>query len=130
MNVVVLFIDRLFEARKRCCESAKTNLDLTIFLTTMVPGELREVAAPWGSFKNDSFTTRRRRWQVRAKVSISLTPKALRVEELRAQGKSFDEAFVIADHEYTPDGLLLRRGTTDLDAVLSGGLAQMGEVQF
>lgn len=58
------------------------------------------------------------------------TPKAMRVDELRAQGKKFHVALAIADSEYTTDGLLLRRGTTDLHAALSGGLAQMGEVQI
>lgn len=61
---------------------------------------------------------------------FSLTPKANRVEQLRAQGMSFDEAFAIADREFTNDGLLPRRGATDLEAVLSCGVAQMGEVQF
>jgi len=50
--------------------------------------------------------------------------------ELCAEGKSFDEAFAIADREFTPDGLLPRRGVTSLEAALSGGVAQMGEVQF
>jgi hypothetical protein len=59
-----------------------------------------------------------------------LTPKAARLEQLRAEGKSFNEAFAIADREFTADGLLARRGTTSLEAALSGGVAQMGEVQF
>ena len=62
--------------------------------------------------------------------NFSLTPKAVRLEQLRAQGRSFDEAFAIADREFTPDGLLPRRGVTSLEATLSGGVAQMGEVQF
>ncbi|HEX3091613.1 MAG TPA: hypothetical protein VHW72_03255 [Candidatus Angelobacter sp.] len=61
---------------------------------------------------------------------VTLTPKAERLEQLRAQGKSFDEALAIADREFTPDGLLPRRGVTSLEAALSGGVAQMGEVQF
>jgi hypothetical protein len=60
----------------------------------------------------------------------TFTPKAMRVQELRAEGKSFDEAFAIADREFTLDGLLPRRGTADLDAVLSGGIQQTGQVQF
>jgi hypothetical protein len=59
-----------------------------------------------------------------------LTPKAVRLERLMAEGKSFDEAFAIADREFTVDGLLPRRGTADLDAVLSGGIEQTGQVQF
>jgi hypothetical protein len=58
------------------------------------------------------------------------TPKALRIEELRSHGMNFSEAFAIAESEYTSDGMLLKRGTTDLSAVLSRGVAQMGEVQF
>lgn len=52
------------------------------------------------------------------------------MQELRGQGMSFDEALSIADSEYTIDGLILRRGVTDLNAVLSGGVSQMGEVQL
>lgn len=58
------------------------------------------------------------------------TPKAYRVNALVAQGKSFDEAMDSADSEYTPDGMQLRRGTTDLEAALFNGLDQMGSVQF
>jgi hypothetical protein len=61
---------------------------------------------------------------------VMLTPKAFRLEHLMAEGKSFDEAFAIADREFTLDGLLPRRGTADLDAVLSGGIEQTGQVQF
>jgi hypothetical protein len=62
--------------------------------------------------------------------NAGFTPKGERVNELRAEGKSFDEAFAIADREFTVDGLLPRRGTADLDAVLSGGIEQTGQVQF
>lgn len=41
---------------------------------------------------------------------LLLTPKAKRVNELSAQGKSFDEAFAIADSEYTSDGMSLKPG--------------------
>lgn len=46
------------------------------------------------------------------RYSFELTPKALRIEELRKRhkGMSFDEAFVIADHEYTSDGLSPKPG--------------------
>jgi hypothetical protein len=64
---------------------------------------------------------------MRAKTRVSLTPKALRMNELRAAGMSFDEAFAIADRESTPDGLLLRRGVTDLSSVR---VEQTGQVQF
>jgi hypothetical protein len=36
---------------------------------------------------------------------FSLTPKALRVEELRAQGMNFNDALNVADREYTSDGM-------------------------
>ena len=65
----------------------------------------------------------------RARAAI-FTPKALRIDELIAQGKSFDEAFAIAESEYTSDGMLLKREPKDMLAALSGGLSQMGEVQF
>jgi hypothetical protein len=66
---------------------------------------------------------------------FELTPKAARVEKLRAQfraagkneAKSFDEAFAIADREFTPDGLLPRRGVTSLDSVR---IEQTGQVQL
>jgi hypothetical protein len=41
---------------------------------------------------------------------VSPTPKALRIEELRHQGMCFDDAFAIADAEYTSDGLSLKPG--------------------
>jgi hypothetical protein len=44
------------------------------------------------------------------RMELSLTPKAKRIDELRAQGMSFDEAFAIADSEYTSDGLSLKPG--------------------
>jgi hypothetical protein len=66
----------------------------------------------------------------RGDIAFIFTPKAIRMEQLRSQGKSFDEAFAIADREFTSDGLLSRRGVANLDAVLSGGLAQMGEVHI
>lgn len=40
----------------------------------------------------------------------SPTPKAMRVQELRAQGMSFDDAFEIADSEYSNDGITLKPG--------------------
>jgi hypothetical protein len=43
-----------------------------------------------------------------ARCCLSLTPKALRVDILIAQGKSFDEAFAIADSEYSIDGMSLK----------------------
>lgn len=58
------------------------------------------------------------------------TPMAMRIQVLRGQGKSFDEALAIAESEYTSDGMSLKQGTTNLNAVLSAGLPQMGEVQF
>lgn len=41
---------------------------------------------------------------------VSLTPKAMRVQELRGQGMSFDEAFAIADSEYSSNGMALKPG--------------------
>ena len=58
------------------------------------------------------------------------TPMAMRIQVLRGRGMSFDKAFAIAESEYSSDGMLLKRGTTDLNAILHGGVAQMGEVQF
>lgn len=43
-------------------------------------------------------------------IFVSLTRKAVRMEHLMAAGKSFDEAFAIADREYTSDGLSLKPG--------------------
>jgi hypothetical protein len=57
----------------------------------------------------------------------TFTPKARRVDELRVLGKSFDEAFAIADREFTPDGMLPGRGVTSLDSVR---IEQNGMVQF
>lgn len=37
-----------------------------------------------------------------------LTPKAVRMEHLMAEGMSFDVAFAIVDLEYTRDGLSLK----------------------
>lgn len=39
------------------------------------------------------------------KQYVSLTLKAMRVQQLRAEGHSFDEAFEIADSEYTINGM-------------------------
>jgi hypothetical protein len=58
---------------------------------------------------------------------VMLTPKAVRLEHLMAEGKSFDEAFAIAGREFTLDGLLPRRGVTSLDSVR---IEQTGQVQF
>lgn len=53
---------------------------------------------------------------------VSLTPKALRLDELLAQGMSFDEALTIADSEYSSDGVTLKSSdvspTTRRTAVL------------
>lgn len=68
--------------------------------------------------------------EVNEELAEIFTPKALRLQELVGDGMSFDEAFAIADREFTADGLLPRRGTTSLEAVLAGGVSQMGEVQF
>jgi hypothetical protein len=38
-------------------------------------------------------------------IFVSFTPKAQRLNELRAQGIEFEEAFAIADSEYTSDGM-------------------------
>jgi hypothetical protein len=62
-----------------------------------------------------------------------LTPKAVRLERLMAEGKSFDEAFAIADREYTSDGMSLKPpfdGAGASNAILASGVAQMGEVQL
>jgi hypothetical protein len=63
---------------------------------------------------------------------VMLTPKAVRLEWLMAEGKSFDEAsfnkaFAIADREFTSDGMSLKPDATN--AVLASGVPQMGEVQ-
>jgi hypothetical protein len=63
-------------------------------------------------------------------VFLSPTPKAMRVKELCGQGMSFDEAFAIADREYTSDGMALKPAFISDAAVLSAGVPQMGEVQF
>jgi hypothetical protein len=57
----------------------------------------------------------------------TFTPKAERLNALLAEGKSFDEAFAIADREFTSDGMLPRRGVTSLDSVR---IEQDGMVQF
>lgn len=49
---------------------------------------------------------------MQAKTTVSPTPKAMRVQELRGQGMSFDEAFAIADREYTSNGMALKPGAT------------------
>jgi hypothetical protein len=59
---------------------------------------------------------------------FALTPKTARVEQLRAAGKSFDEAFAIADREYTSDGMSLKPDASN--AILASGVSQMGEVQI
>jgi hypothetical protein len=45
-----------------------------------------------------------------SRQNVSLTPKAMRVQKLITEGKSFDEAFAIADREYTSDGMSLKPG--------------------
>jgi hypothetical protein len=63
---------------------------------------------------------------VKVKVDfLFFTPKAVRLNALRVLGKSFDEAFAIADREFTPDGMLPRRGVTSLDSVR---IEQKGDV--
>jgi len=71
---------------------------------------------------------------MRAKMAI-FTPKAFRVQQLRGQGKSFDEALALADREYTSDGISLKPEATIAsemkhNSILASGLAQMGEVQI
>jgi hypothetical protein len=39
---------------------------------------------------------------------VSFTDKALRIQDLRSGGMSFDEALAIADSEYTSDGMSLK----------------------
>jgi hypothetical protein len=63
----------------------------------------------------------------RGDMAFIFTPKAERLNALRAEGKSFDEALAIADREFTSDGLLPRRGVTSLDSVR---IEQNGMVQF
>jgi hypothetical protein len=46
----------------------------------------------------------------RGDIAFIFTPKAIRMEQLRSQGKSFDEAFAIADREFTPNGMALKPG--------------------
>jgi hypothetical protein len=58
----------------------------------------------------------------------TFTPKASRLQELRAKGKSFDEAFAIADREFTSDGMSLKPDASN--AILASGVSQMGEVQI
>ena len=45
---------------------------------------------------------------MRGRFGLSLTPKARRIDELRSLGMGFDEALLIADSEYTSDGLSLK----------------------
>jgi hypothetical protein len=73
---------------------------------------------------------RRERAQNPRGMFFEPTPKGHRFYELCRQGKSPNEAFAIVDREFTSDGLLLRHGVTDLNAVLSGGMVQTGQVQF
>lgn len=47
---------------------------------------------------------------------VMLTPKAMRVQQLRAEGWNFDKALTVADAEFTSDGLTRVR---DIDAMLS-----------
>jgi hypothetical protein len=66
-----------------------------------------EVAASRGRFQNPKVevTTVNERLNAVATAHLkTFTPKARRVDELRVLGKSFDEAFAIADREFTPDG--------------------------
>lgn len=42
--------------------------------------------------------------QMKQKSFVHLTAKALRVDELLRDGLKFNEAFAIADREYTEDG--------------------------
>jgi hypothetical protein len=63
----------------------------------------------------------------RGDIAFIFTPKAERLNALRADGKSFDEAFAIADREFTSDGMLPRRGVTSLESV---HIEQDGMVQF
>jgi hypothetical protein len=70
-----------------------------------------------------------------SRQNASLTPKALRVQQLRGQGKSFDEAFAIADREYTSDGLTLKpeaaiASGVKHNSILASGVVKMGEVQI
>ena len=57
-----------------------------------------------------------------------LTPKAVRLERLMAEGKSFNKAFAIADREFTSDGMSLKPDASN--AILASGVAQMGEVHI
>jgi hypothetical protein len=67
---------------------------------------------------------------VRVQVDfLFLTPKAKRVQKLRGQGMSFQQAFAVADREFTSDGLTLKPISSDV-AALASGPSQMGEVQF
>lgn len=45
-----------------------------------------------------------------AAVTVRLTPKALRLSDLRDAGKSWEEAEAIVDREFTADGMHLRKG--------------------
>lgn len=59
------------------------------------------------------------------------TPKAKRVQELRAQGMSFDKAFAIADSEYSNDGMdLLTQDHPEIPREFSVAHAAAKEVTF
>jgi hypothetical protein len=64
------------------------------------------------------------------RYSFELTPKAHRLYELCAQGKSFDEAFAIADREYTSDGLELVEDRVHEAMIASGGHVSPKQVQL
>jgi hypothetical protein len=56
----------------------------------------------------------------RGDMAFIFTPKAERLNALRAEGKSFDEALAIADREFTSDGMALKPGQQllPIDAVV------------
>jgi hypothetical protein len=61
-------------------------------------------------------------------VFLSPTPKAVRLNALRVLGKSFDEAFAIADREFTADGLELVEDRVASAMKASGGDVRPKEV--
>jgi hypothetical protein len=67
--------------------------------------------------------------KIMAALEATFTPKASRIQRLRAEGKSFNDAFAVADREYTSDGMSLKPMSHDV-ANLASGPSQMGEVQF
>jgi hypothetical protein len=76
---------------------------------------------------------RRQRAQNPRGMFFEPTPKGHRFYELCRQGKSLEEAFAIADREYTSDGLTLKpplHGPDATNAILASGVSQMGEVQL